>query len=63
MHHARFLQHVQSACFDPPLISEILVMYLNQRDLFLWLDVCSIETGPIQIVVVQMQVVDAGFFP
>lgn len=38
-------------------------MYLNQRDLFLWLDVCSIETGPIQIVMVQMQVVDAGFFP
>jgi len=38
-------------------------MYLNQRDLFLWLNMCSIETGPTQIVTVQMQVVDAGFFP
>lgn len=63
MHHARFLQQVQGTCFNPPLISEKLVMFLNQRGLCLWLNKCSTETGPAQIVTVQMQVVDADFFP
>lgn len=62
-HHARFLQQVQGTYFNPLLISEKLVMYLNQQDLCLWLNTCSTETGPTQIVTAQMQVVDADFFP